>query len=192
MSNLAYLAGIDRVVATIDHLTGVDSATGTTDPEALLPSLSERLQDPAVDARLAPLAPIWEERMRMNLVSMADPVPPTLDDLPETVRHTLLPRRGEGYLVQVVPRDYLFTRPQLEAFAADTQSVDARVIGTEQLFLLMMDATLADGERASLLAIGVIMLLLMLHFRGPLGLTAMLPLLVGSVSMLGLQKVVYQ
>jgi predicted RND superfamily exporter protein len=189
MSNLAYLAGIDRVVQVIDHVTGVESETGETDPEALLPSLSRRLEDPAVDGWLAPLAQVWEERMRTNLVAMADPVPPSLDDLPETVRHTLLPRDGEGFLVQVVPRDYLFTRPELEAFASDTQGVDARVIGTEQLFLLMMDATLSDGEKASLLAIGVIMVLLMLHFRGPLGLTAMLPLLVGSVSMLGLMFV---
>jgi predicted RND superfamily exporter protein len=67
--------------------------------------------------------------------------------------------------------------------------VNPDVIGTEKLIIIMNDETLADGKEASLLALAVIAALLLLHFRGPVGLLALLPLAVGSLAMLGLMYV---
>jgi predicted RND superfamily exporter protein len=53
----------------------------------------------------------------------------------------------------------------------------------------MMDETLADGRKAALVALMVIAVLLLIHFRGPLGLLAIIPLAVGSLVMLGLMYV---
>jgi len=57
--------------------------------------------------------------------------------------------------------------------------------------IVMMDSTLADGREAALLALSVIVLLLLVYFRGPRGLLAVIPLGVGTLLMLGLMYVLH-
>ncbi len=189
MSNLAFTAGLDRIVTVIDNMTGVDSETGETDQAALLPTLSLVLSSGVYEARIEPLARAWAQRLRANLDGLSNPAPIDLEELPLSVTRSFTPKDGEGYLVHLVPRKYLWERQALERFAAQTEAVDENVVGTEQLMLVMMDSTLEDGEGAALLALTVIALLLLVHFRGPLGLLAMIPLVIGALGMLGLMYV---
>ncbi len=189
ISNLAYAAGLDRIVRVIDQITGVDSETGRTDSTATLPTLSRRLADTTDDTNLASLAQVWAGRMKSNLERLSNPSPVVLEEIPENFRRSFTPRYGDGYLIHVIPRRYIWDKPSLERFAQQTEEVDPSVVGSEKLILLMMDETLRDGERAALLAVAMIALLLMLHFRGPFGLLALIPLAVGSVTMLGLMYV---
>lgn len=190
MSNLAFTVGLDRIVKAIDLITGVDSETGDTDPGALLPTISRQLEMEIDDSLVLPYATIWAERMKHNLIQMSNPSKIALSDLPEVFRRTYLPKEGDGYLLHIVPRGYLFNKESLERFTVQTEAVNPDVISTEKLFLVMMEETLADGRHAALLALMVIALLLIFHFRGPLGLLAMVPLAVGSISMLGLMYVI--
>lgn len=189
MSNLAFTAGLDRIVKVIDQVTGVDSETGMTDQKALLPSISRQLES-GMDDRLAlPFASAWADRMLENLRRMSNPAPVSPDELPSQVQRTYMAREGDGYLLNIIPRGYLFEKESLDRFAEQTEAVDKNVISTEKLFLVMMEETLADGRNAAILALLVIALLLIFHFRGPVGLLAMVPLVVGMVSMLGLMYV---
>ncbi len=189
MSNLAFTAGLDRIVDVIDEITGVDSGTGETDPTALLPTLFDLVSEGVDDDTMEPIAEVWAERLQANLQRMSNPEPTTMADLPGEVKRIFLPREGDGYLLNIVPRSYLWNRAEMERFASQTESVDPDVIGTEKLMIVMMDATLADGRAAALLALGVIALLLLLHFKGPRGLLAIIPLAVGTLLMLGLMYV---
>ncbi|UCG87146.1 MAG: outer membrane lipoprotein-sorting protein [Gemmatimonadota bacterium] len=186
MSNLAFFAGLDRIVNVIDRMTGVDSETGETDQSALLPTLSRQLQAGVPEDRMRPLAEAWAVRLKSNLQRMANPAPIGLAEVPDNIRNSFVPKTGDGYLVHLVPRRYLWDRTGLERFANQTEAVDPDVVGTEKLILVMMDETLADGRAAAILALAVIALLLMLHFRGALGLLALIPLAVGTLAMLGL------
>jgi predicted RND superfamily exporter protein len=112
-----------------------------------------------------------------------------LEELPQDVARSFMPREGDGYLLHVVPRRYLWNRTDMDRFAAQTEAVSPDVIGTEKLMIVMMDSTLADGRAAALLALGVIALLLVIHFRGPRGLLALIPLAVGTLLMLGFMYV---
>jgi len=189
MSNLAYTAGLDRIVDVIDRMTGVDSETGDTDPTALLPSLFAMMSEGVDESRLAEIAEIWESRLKSNLEQMSNSAPVSIDELPGDVQRTFMPRVGDGFLLHVVPRRYLWNRTDMDRFAEQTEEIDPDVIGTEKLMIVMMDSTLADGRSAALLALGVIGFLLVLHFRGPRGLLALIPLAVGTVLMLGLMYV---
>lgn len=189
MSNLAYTAGLDRIVSVIDQITGLDAETGETDSEALLPTLSRRLAAGAPDEIMRPLAEAWATRFEADLVRMSNPAPVSLDELPGSVLRSFTPKEGDGYLTHIMPRRYLWDRESLERFAAQTEAVHPNVIGSEKLILIMMDETLADGEAAALLALTAIAVLLVLHFRGPIGLVALIPLVVGSLVMLGLMYV---
>jgi len=120
---------------------------------------------------------------------MSNPAPIEIDDLPANVQRAFIPHTGEGYLMNIIPRDYLFEKSSMERFSTQTEAVDPGVISTEKLFLVMMEETLADGREAALLALIAIALLLVAHFRGLIGLLAMAPLVVGAASMLGLMYV---
>jgi predicted RND superfamily exporter protein len=186
ISNLAYAAGLDRIVNVIDQMTGLDTETGDTDSTALLPTLSRQLGDSTDDTRLLALAQAWAPRLKSNIERMSNPAAVDPRAVPTNVRRSYEPREGQGYLLHIIPRRYLWDRPSLERFASQTEEVHSGVIGSEKLILLMMDETLEDGRKAALLALAVIALLLMLHFRGPLGLLALIPLAVGALVMLGL------
>jgi predicted RND superfamily exporter protein len=189
MSNLAFTAGLDRIVDVIDRITGVDSETGETDPTALLPTLFALMSEGTDEPLMQQIAEVWAHRLKGNLDQMTNPAPIALADLPGDVRRSFLPREGDGFLLHVVPRRNLWNRIDLDRFAAQTEAVDPDVIGTEKLMIVMMDSTLADGRSAALLALGVIALLLVVHFRGPRGLLALIPLAVGTLLMLGLMYV---
>ena len=190
MSNLAFTAGLDRIVNVIDEITGVNSETGETDPTALLPTLFEQISEGVDDGTMVPIAEVWAARLKANLDRMTNPEPIAMTDLPGNVSRSFLPRDGSnGLLLHIVPRRNLWNRPDMDRFAAQTEAVDDEVIGTEKLMIVMMDSTLADGKKAALLALGVIALLLLLYFRGPRGLLALIPLAVGTLLMLGLMYV---
>ncbi len=190
MSNLAYAAGLDRIVQVIDGITGTETETGEVDTSAVLPTLS-RILEAGVDNDTAQRTAIeWEDRLRENLYAMSNPVPVGLDDLPEVVRRSHLPRKGDGFLIHVVPRKYLFSRKDLDNFAEQTTSVSEDVCGTEQLIVVMFDSILTDGKNAALLALLVIVLLVLIHFRGPIGLLSLIPLATGALSMIGLMYLI--
>ncbi len=189
MSNLAFTAGLDRIVKVIDEITGLDSETGETDTNALLPTLTRQLESGIDDDTIRPLAVVWADRLHGNLASMSNPGEIAIEDIPENLRLNFIPHTGDGYLMHIVPRGYIFEKYSMERFADQTEAIHPDVISTEKLFLVMMQETLADGREAALLALLVIALLLMIHFRGPLGLLAMVPLVVGAASMLGLMYV---
>jgi hypothetical protein len=186
MSNLAFQAGLDRIVRNIDRITGYNSQTDQTDSTAILPRLV-RLASAGVDPSTAvAVAASWTQEMSNALMRMSNPEPVGVNDLPGQLRRQFLPRGGgEGYLVHVVPRNYLYDKSALDRFIAQTDEVDPNVVGTPELFSVMMDETLRDGRNGALLALLVVVILLLVHFRSPAGLLAIVPLAGGAIFMLG-------
>ena len=125
--------------------------------------------------------------MRDALLRIADPSPVRIGDLPGQLRRLHLPRDGgEGNLVHVIPRHYLYDKLALDRFVDQTDEVDPSIVGTPELFLIMMNETLRDGRNGALLALLVIVVLLFAHFRSPVGLLAIVPLVGGALFMLGI------
>ncbi len=190
MSNLAYTAGLDRIVKAIDGITGTQTETGRVDSSAVLPTLTRLLQNGIDDATIRRVAESWERRMQANVFAMANPASISMGDLPEVIRRNHLPRKGSGFLVHVVPRKYLFSKEQLVQFTEQTEAVSSKIIGTEQLMFIMLNGILADGSKAALLALLVIIILVLIHFRGPIGLLSLVPLAVGALTMIGVMYII--
>ena len=83
----------------------------------------------------------------------------------------------------------MWSKEELDKFAAQTAEVDERISGTEQLIIVMFDSILSDGRKAALLALLVIVILVLIHFHGPVGLLSLVPLAAGAVAMLGLMYI---
>ncbi len=190
MSNQAYMAGVDRVWPVIDILTGYDTETNETDTTAVFPSLQALFEDDAGRARVQAVAAAWNASLAERMPQMANSTPGTLDNLPETVRKSLLPMDGSAeYLLRVSPRESIWEKDKLDRFDQQVEDVAGNHLSTAELFIVMTVETLRDGRTGSLLALGVIFILLLFHFRGTFGLMAVIPLLSGALLMLGLMYV---
>ena len=187
MSNQAYMAGVDRVWPVIDMLTGYDTLTDATDTTAVLPTLQRMFDDEAGRARVAAVAASWDASLAERLSQMTNSTPGTLANLPASARKSLLPMDGSGeYLLRVSPRQSIWDRDKLDRFDRQVEAVAGNHLSTAELFIVMTVETLRDGRDGSLLALGVIFILLLIHFRGFFGLMAIVPLLGGTLLMLGL------
>lgn len=190
VSNLAFTAGLDRIVQVIDGITGTQSESGTTDETAVLPSLVRSLSSESGFERLMVSDAGWFDRMKANLHSMANPDPPAMDEIPEVISRTYLPRRGDGYLLHVIPRQAMWDKQDLVAFTGQANEVTREMTSTEHLTLLMFEVIIRDGRNAALLALLVIVILVIIHFRGPAGLLSLIPLAAGAMAMTALMYVI--
>lgn len=186
MSNLAYMSGLDRIMKVIDVITGTDTESGNIDKSAVLPVLSELLKDSVDEDNAAEVASKWFKQTNTNLISMSNPAYVSLNDLPDNIKRNHLPSEGDGYLMHIIPRKYMWDKELLQRFIDQVGTVSENVVGFEHLMILMMDETLNDGRKAAVLALIVITLLVLIHFRGMIGLLSLLPLAGGTLFMLGL------
>ncbi len=187
MSNLAFMAGLDRAVRSLDRLTGYDNETNSTDENAVLPTLV-RLLEAGVEPEIGTeIDRTWYRRMRENLIRMSNTEPVGVEDLPEVLRRSMLPRDGsEKYLVNITAREYLWHQTNMRRFAAQMEEADPAISGTSRMMLDFLDLIAKDGRNGMIVAFVIILVLLLITFRGPLGLLAMIPLAGGSLMMLGL------
>lgn len=187
MSNLAFQAGLDRVVTVIDGMTGYRAGQEGYDSTAVLPRLTSTLERDLPAERLASVGGAFESAMHAAVLRMTNGDPVRVDELPAEVRRAILPREGaaDRYRTSVSPRGYVWTREAVDRFVGQTSEVAPGIVSTPHLFIVMTEETLRDGRNGSLLALAVIVILLFVHFRGPRGLVAIVPLLGGAVFMIG-------
>lgn len=113
----------------------------------------------------------------------------TLETIPASIVEKFADPSGSHFLVTIYPDQQVWDFEYLNRFAGQMSRVSDRVTGTPPLFLRMMDIIGTEGARASLLALAVVFALLLIDFRSfKFALMAMVPLVVGSIWMLGLLK----
>jgi predicted exporter len=93
-------------------------------------------------------------------------------------------------MTMVMPRKYAWTREAVNRFIDQTKPVVPDLSSNPLLFIVMTDATLRDGRDGSILAFIVILVLLLIHFRGPMGLLATVPLIGSALLMLGMMHLI--
>jgi uncharacterized protein len=114
----------------------------------------------------------------------AEPV--TIGDLPPELRARYVGRNGKFRLF-VLPAENVWEPQALAKFVRDLQAVDPDAIGAPVTNFEYMDSIKAGYRKASVYAMGGIVFLTFLMFRGALStVLALVPLLVGSVWTLGL------
>lgn len=121
-----------------------------------------------------------------NLRAVATPEPIQVSDLPPSLRERYLSPNGR-WLLRVFGKESLWEYAPLAQFVASVQSVDATATGKPFTTLEGLRAMKSGFQRAGLLALLVIVVVLSLDFRslGPV-LLALAPLLAAVVLALGL------
>ena len=124
------------------------------------------------------------------LSAVADPAPPSLDDLPPSLVERFVGQSGK-HLLKIYGRGDIWNFTALETFVKDVRSVDPRATGNP---LQAYEASLEmkrSYEQAALYALVVILAVLWLDFRSVThSVLAALPLALGMAQTLGLMGLV--
>ncbi|HEY5311905.1 MAG TPA: MMPL family transporter, partial [Pirellulales bacterium] len=120
------------------------------------------------------------------LRSMANPEPPELSDLPESLVHRFVGQH-DRYLLKIYGRGNIWDMGALAKFVKDVRSVDPRVTGNPvQAYEASLEMK-TSYENSALYALVIILALLWFDFRSVrYALLAFLPLAVGVLQMFGI------
>jgi hopanoid biosynthesis associated RND transporter like protein HpnN len=120
------------------------------------------------------------------LRSMADPEPPALSDLPESLVHRFVGHSNK-HLLKIYGRGDIWNMDALATFVRDVRSVDPKATGNP---LQAYEASLemkGSYEHSALLALAVILAVLWFDFRSvPYAMLAALPLSIGVFQTFGI------
>jgi len=114
-----------------------------------------------------------------------------LKDLPPTIKRRYVSDKGDQFLVTIYPTKKVWDFEFLKLFTEQMSRVDEHITGMPPIFLSLVHYIGRDGMLATSLAIVVVFFLLWLDFRKiKWALMAMIPLVLGSVWMIGLLKTI--
>lgn len=145
--------------------------------------------DPAGQARLASFhqslgrmgAAAWHTALAVTERGRVVP-----SDLPPRFAQRFLARDGQAVAVYAVPAGQFWDREVAAGFATDVRSVDPGAVGLAMIHVAHGEMILRGFERASLISVGLIVILLWLDFRRLSdALLALLPTALGWLWMLG-------
>ncbi|MCJ7800773.1 MAG: MMPL family transporter, partial [Candidatus Marinimicrobia bacterium] len=126
----------------------------------------------------------FSNNFKEKVVAMANPEPITLQDLPEGIKNQYVGKSGKNYLISIFPKQNVWEIDYLKRFSNELATIDPRATGLPPIFNTLMDEIGEDGKRATVLAIFVIFLVLLIDFRSfKKAILAMIPLIVGAVWM---------
>ncbi len=124
------------------------------------------------------------------VVKMANPEMITLETLPENIRNQYVGKSGDSYLVTVYPKGNVWDFNFLDRFTRELAEISPSSTGLPPVFKRLMDLIGEDGTKATMLALVVIMMLLLIDFRSLWKtLLAIVPLIVGVLWMLGVMEI---
>ncbi len=189
MQALSFIGGQDRVVAKTTQLV----ASREDRDSGLLRHISDTFLDRPDSVNWEEIdrfARMFDRQLYAQVVRMArgDEVVTEMM-IPEDIRAKYTSISGvDGYLMQILPKQNLYEKEELELFQDLANKIHPNVTGTPQMILEMSLSTIREGGMAALAAVAVILILLLIDFRQrPLvaGL-AFLPLIAGTGLMLGM------
>ncbi len=185
LQDLAYIGGQDMVDQKASRMVG------NPDQPAVQGSLSEfieRFRSEPVDAdRLAGFNVDFAKSYRRLVLDMADTTTINQDMLPDIVKDKFISKSGDRFLLTIYPKGDVWSIDYLEVFTKDVLDISPSISGTPPMFYYLLKIIGADGRRASLLTLLVVLAFLWLDFRSlKLALLAMLPLLFGVIWMVGI------
>ncbi len=182
IGTLAFTSLKERLRSVCERLSGGENA-GASQILALKKRLAaEKDLAAAMGAYQQAYVPLLAGR----LARMANTSPITLDTLPESIKERYLSGEGKN-LITIYASVDLWHEDKLDLFLQAMRRVADRFTGTVVLMEKLIELMTDEGLKATLLALGTVLVLLFIDFRHP-GYVVLgaIPLLAGFVWMMGL------
>ncbi len=185
---LSFMGGQDRVVEKTRQLI----ASRETRDSGLLRAVADRfMHNESINWQTFDrFAQSFNEKLRAQALQMVQGQEAVrLEMVPKDIQAKYTSTTGvDGFLIQILPKQNLYEKEELELFQDVANKIHSNVTGMPQMILNMGLATIREGKLASLAAVAVILMLLLVDFRHRpfvAGL-AFLPLVSGTALMLGM------
>ncbi len=186
MAQLAFMGGLDRVVAKCDRFLGLNEA-GKQVSENKIQSLLRILEDsPEALNRLSRYQSLFVRFMRKRIARMANPESITMDQVPQAVKNRFVSRDGRHFLILIYTNRNLWEGLVTTNYLENVTRGIPGITGTPVFMKSLVREAARQGKQAFLFAFLAILFLLLLDFK-KVGTTflAMTPLLVSAIWLLG-------
>lgn len=167
----------ERLLATVSSLPGEQAKQSADLINRFLDQLDTRTLDQQID-----ILGQYHQRMGASLLTQfqqlrasADPVPVTVEDLPEELTTRFVSREGR-WLIQIYPREPIWDIEPLQRFVAAVRSVDPDATGTPLQNYEASRQIMRSYQHAAIYALLAVAFVLILDFLGsPKALRILLP-----------------
>jgi len=190
LSDLAYSAGTDKTLYSINSITGLNME-GKQVNKSVIDNLIESIKGSSASAvNLYNFDKYFESTMREKLNLMTDTERIKLSMIPDNIRNTYISKDNSSYLINIVPTQNPWVSANRKVLMDQLSTVTDRATGMILAADAMTEIAEHDGIKAALTAILVIFLLLLFDFRNlKLSILTLLPLVLSFVSLFGIMAI---
>lgn len=189
MGQMGFIGGQDKIVRKSNEIVGNPEEE---DSKSIILGLMDKiLESPETSAEI-----LWNFQKDFRLLltvqvermSNSDII--TLENLPQNIKSRFYNKDTGKFLLTINPKKLVWDFQFLKLFSKQMKALNEKITGLPLMFLRLIELIKQDGKISMLLTLTVIFIILLLDFRNlKLALLAMVPLLAGSVWMIGFLKV---
>ena len=190
MSDLAFMAGMDRMFHKLNILTGRNEdgqKVAETDIDRLIASIEE---NPESAEGLAYFQRAFVPSFKEKLINMANTEEIIPDMIPPFILDSFRSRDGKNYLMNVIPTQNPWDEEYRKVFTGQLETITDKATGMVLAANQMLEIVNQDGIKAAIAALIAIFILLIIDFRNiKLSLVTLLPLLLAFLSLFGIMAI---
>ena len=190
MSDLAFMAGMDRMFHKLNILTGRNEE-GQKVAETVIDRLIAAIEENPESAEgLAYFQRAFVPSFKEKLINMANTEEIIPDMIPPFILDSFRSRDGKNYLMNVIPTQNPWDEEYRKVFTGQLETITDKATGMVLAANQMLEIVNQDGIKAAIAALIAIFILLIIDFRNiKLSLVTLLPLLLAFLSLFGIMAI---
>ena len=190
MSDLAFMAGMDRMFHKLNILTGRNE-DGQKVAETVIDRLIASIEENPESAEgLAYFQRAFVPSFKEKLINMANTEQIVPDMIPPFILDSFRSRDGKDYLMNVIPTQNPWDEEYRKVFTGQLETITDKATGMVLAANQMLEIVNQDGIKAAIAALIAIFILLLIDFRNiKLSLVTLLPLLLAFLSLFGIMAI---
>ena len=190
MSDLAFMAGMDRMFHKLNILTGRNE-DGQKVAETVIDRLIAAIEENPESAEgLAYFQRAFVPSFKEKLINMANTEQIIPDMIPPFILDSFRSRDGKNYLMNVIPTQNPWDEEYRKVFTGQLETITDKATGMVLAANQMLEIVNQDGIKAAIAALIAIFILLIIDFRNiKLSVVTLLPLLLAFVSLFGIMAI---
>ena len=190
MSDLAFMAGMDRMFHKLNILTGRNE-DGQKVAETVIDRLIASIEENPESAEgLVYFQRAFVPPLKEKLINMANTEEITPDMIPPFILDSFRSRDGKDYLMNIIPTQNPWNEEYRKVFTGQLETITDKATGMVLAANQMLEIVNQDGMKAAIAALIAIFILLIIDFRNiKLSVVTLLPLLLAFVSLFGIMAI---
>ena len=190
MSDLAFMAGMDRMFHKLSILTGRNEE-GRKVTETVIDRLIAAIKEnPESAAGLVYFQRAFVPPFKEKLINMANTEEIAIDMIPPFILDSFRSKDGKDYLMNIIPTQNPWDEEYREIFTSQLETITDKATGMVLASNQMMEIAGQDGIRAAIAALIAIFFLLIIDFRNiKLSVVTLFPLLLAFISLFGIMAI---